>query len=204
MAAQPVNLKPRIPAPIAVMQLATESVCECAPVKVHLPLPTPSCVDTDGAPASAPDSVQFSTALNGPTNGGVVCQRDWSKARLNNALPKGAGFETSSSFPVAQNLTPNIWPISDQAGNGVSSPSGHGATRTIAPTAILTACWSSSGRTLAIAESFPFMSPVMATCRVTAQLRQTLRRQRPCSIASKATARRPAPTTDIKQVGVAA
>lgn len=204
MASQPVSLKPRIPASIAVMQSTTESVCECAPKKVHLPLPTPSCVDTDGAPASAPVSVQFSTALKGPTNGGVVCQRDWSRARSNTASPKAAGYGTSSSFLVAQNLTPNIWLISDQAGNGVSSHSGHGATRTIAPTAILIASLSSFGKTSAIAESFLCTSLVMATCRVTVPLHRTLRLRRPSSIGSKTTGRRPGLTTDVSRLRVAA
>lgn len=204
MSAKPVDLKTRISASIAVMQPATENDCGCAPVKAHSPLLTPSCVDTDGAPASAPVGVQFCTVVKWPTNRGVVWQRDWSKAKLRGALPKAAGSVTSSSFLAAPNPTPNTWPSSVQAGNEDSYRSVHGAIRKIAPTAIWTGCSCSSGKILAIAGSCRSTFTAIPTYRATARLLRTPRTRRLCSIGSKTTGHRPGLTTDVRRMGVAA
>lgn len=132
------------------------------------------------------------------------CQRDWQRAKSRSASAKAVAFETSSSCPVAPNPTLNIWPTSAQAGGVASSRCGRGATRKIAPTAILTGCLSLSVRISAIAGSSPFTSRAIPTCRAIARLRQTPQARRHCSTAWNRTEPRHAPTTKpIGQGGAA-
>ena len=197
MSEHPINLKPRIPASIAVMQQPTENDCACVPVKAHSPLLAPSCVDADGVPTQAPVGVQAKTDAERSSIGGVHCLRDWSRAKSNTALPKAAGFVTSSSYLPAQNRTPNTWHSFALAGGAASFLYEHGATRKIAPTAILIACLSSFGRTSATGASFRFTSRAILTCRATVRSRRTRLVQPLYSTASKQTVRRHGLTTDV-------
>ena len=204
MPAHPVNLTPRISASIAVMQPSTENDCECAPVKAHSSLLAPSCVDTDGAPARAPFGVWLSTVVQRLTDGGVGCQRDWSKAKSKAVSPKAADFVTSSSSLVAPIQTPNTWPTFVQAGNADSYRSAHGAIRKTAPIAILIGCLSLSDRTSAIAGLCRSTSMAIPTWRAIARSHRTPRVRRLCSIDLNRTARRHVPTTNATRKGVAA
>lgn len=194
--AKSVNLVTRISGSHAAMRTVTERDCECAPVKVHAPLLAPPCNDTGREPTQAPIGVQTETDALRASIGDVHCQRDLSRARSRVALPKAAGFVTSSSYLPAQNRTLNTWRLSVQAGGAVSFHYEHGATRKTAPIATSTACLSFSGKTSAIAASFRSTSRAILTCRATARLPQT-RRVRPLySTVSKRMERRPDPTID--------
>jgi hypothetical protein len=192
-----VNLETRNPGSRAAMQPVTERDFARVPVKARASRLAPSCNDAGREPTQAPAGVQTKTIAQRSSIGGVHCQRDLSRAKSNTALPKAAGFVTSSSYPQAQSQTPNTWRSFAQAGDAVSFPYEHGATRKTAPTAILIACLSSFGRTLATGASFRFTSRATPTCRATVRSRQT-RQLRPLySTASKPTVRRHGLTTDV-------
>lgn len=195
--AKTINLETRYSGSLAAMQPVTERDFARVPVKARASRLTPSRNDAGRAPTQAPAGVQTETIAQRSSIGGVHCLRDWSRAKSNTALPKAAGFVTSSSYPQAQSQTPNTWRSFVQAGDVVSFPYEHGATRKTAPTAILIACLSSFGRILATGASSPFTSRAILTCRAIKRSRQT-RQVRPLySTASKRTVRRPGLTTDV-------
>ena len=204
MSEHPINLKPRIPASIAVMQQPTENECACVPVKAHSPLLAPSCVDADGVPTQAPVGVQAKTDAERSSIGGVHCQRDLPRAKSKAVSSKAADFVTSSSSLVAPIQTPNTWPTFVQAGNADSYRSAHGEIRKTAPIAISIGCLSLSDRTSAIAGLCRSTSKAIPTCRAIARSRLTPRVRRLCSIGLNRTARRHVPTTEAVRKGVAA
>ena len=195
--AKTINLETRYSGSFAAMQLATERNFARVPVTVRAIRLTPSCNDAGRAPTQAPAGVQTETIAQRSSIGGVHCQRDLSKAKSNTALPKAAGFVTSSSSPQAQSQTPNTWRSFAQAGDVVSYPYEHGAIKKIAPTAILIGCLSSFGRTLATGASFRFTLRAILTCRATVRSRRTRLVQPLYSTASKQTVRRHGLTTDV-------
>lgn len=195
--AKTINLETRYSGSLAAMQPVTERDFARVPVKARASRLTPSRNDAGRVPTQAPAGVQTETIAERSSIGGVHCLRDWSRAKSNTASPKAAGFVTSSSYRPVQNRTPNTWRSFDQAGDAVSFPYEHGATKKTAPTAILIACLSSSGKTLATGASSPFTSRAILTCRAIKRSRQT-RQVRPLySTASKPTVRRPGLTTDV-------
>jgi len=195
--AKTVNLETRHSGSLAAMQPATERDFARVPVTARASQRAPSCNDTGRVPTQAPSGVQTETIAQRSSIGGVHCQRDWSRAKSNTALPKAAGFVTSSSYRPALNRTPNTWRSFDQAGDAVSFPYEHGATRKTALTAISIACLSSSGRTSATGASFRFTSRAILTCRATGRSRQTRQVQLLCSIGLNRTVRRHGLTTDV-------
>lgn len=159
-----------------------------------------SRADVGGRADHGPAYVSSKTVAHTRHQRGVEgCQRDWQRAKSRSASAKAVAFGTSLSCRVAPNPTLNIWPTSAQAGDGAFSRCGPGATRKTAPTATLTACLSSSGRTSVIAGSSPFMSRVIQRCRAIARSRRTPPAHRLCSTDWNRTAPRHVLTT--KPVG---
>jgi len=195
--AKSVNLETRNSGSLAAMQLAAERGFARVPVKVRASQLAPSCNDTGRAPTQAPAGVQTETIAQRSSIGGVHCQKDLSRARLNTALPKAAGFVTSSLYLPVQNPTLSTWRSFVQAGDVVSSPYEHGVTRKIAPTAILTACLSLFDKILAIEASSHCTSRVIQTCHAIVRSRQTRQAQPLYSTASKPTVHRHGLTTDF-------
>jgi hypothetical protein len=101
------------------------------------------------------------------------------KGKLSRQSRTAGTSATSSSFLSASASSWSIWPTFGRVGDATSCRSAPGAIKTIAHTAISTACSCSYGWTFAIAAVYPFTSPAIPNSPDTKRSLKSIRQPAP-------------------------